>query len=69
MKYKVGDKVRRCLPYHIDDIMDGIVTEIKDEIVICEFIIDRPRITRFNQETGIDVNGAEYGIYQSFNRV
>ncbi len=58
---KVGDILQRI---YEKTSWDAKVLEINDDEIICEIIVDQPRIMKFNRKTGISTLGIEYGYIQ-----
>jgi len=68
MKYKIGDKMRLCLPGHVYESYNGEIVYIDSDRNIAEVFIPSnvAEVYQFDMSTGIDVKGAAHGIYQKY---
>ena len=65
MNVNKGDYVRWSIPNtYTDNSINGVVTKIKKNTVVCEFQLDGLTEIEFDKEAGICVDGVEYGIIQ-----
>lgn len=71
-KVKVGDSLVRVMEGFQPSerwTFDGIVTNITETEITCVIELDRPRIMRFDRQTGISVNGRDFGWLEFHNAV
>jgi len=66
MKCKLKDKVRLCIPGNVSETYDGTVSYIEGNIIEVFIPIHPEKVYQFDIETGIDLKGAIYGVYQKY---
>lgn len=65
MFYKKNDVVRRSIPNtYTDCSVNGVVTKIKKNTIVCEFQLDILTEIEFDKKTGVCTDGVEHGIIQ-----
>lgn len=65
MNPKVGQKCIRVIGatpiWASRDEAQGEVKEVTDTTIVCEIMVDIPRMMKFDRKTGVSLNGIDYG--------
>lgn len=63
LNLQIGDSVVRVMPGFRDELwrMEGYVSLVEENQIVCIIQVDVPRTMTFDRETGVNVWGREYG--------